>query len=115
MRVLRRVWRLCVGMGGGGWLRGPLPLGFFFPRGAARARGRRLAERGGELAGREVVDFFGSHGNDSPVNQTTAPSRTMKRQRKGSLASARRKASLAMVAGTPASSKSTAPGLMTAT
>jgi hypothetical protein len=45
----------------------------------------------------------------------TVPSRTMKRQWKGSLASARRKASLATRAGTPASSKRTAPGLMTAT
>ncbi len=40
------------------------------------------------------------------------PSRTMKRQGKPSLVSARRKASRASVAGTPATSKSTAPGLM---
>ena len=74
-----------------------------------------LAELGDDLGGGEVADFFGSHGGHSPGYQTAAPSRTMNRQRKGSLASARRKASLATVAGIPASSKRTAPGLITAT
>src|SRR5690606_38602399 len=76
-----------------------------------------LVELGVDLGDREVADFLGFHckGSLGCGLQAAAPSRTMKRHLKGSLASARRKASLAMVWGTPASSKRTAPGLIWAT
>src|ERR1019366_5098918 len=77
-----------------------------------------LAELGGDLGRGEFADFFGSHGGKRFCGgraQGGGASRAMKRQWKGSLASARRKASLATVVGMPESSNRTAPGLITAT